>query len=247
MAFNLNLYDDSYDGEYKLFRDTSEELIDMYGVPIKYLITEKINQDDIFGEHSHIKIDNNSVYQFFVKPNATDMWEGESNLFSKFGLQNLDSISVYVARTNFEKIHPEIVNREGRATVDNLPNGNLVIFNNNKIMEVTNFELSTVDHGNNNVFTSDREKNVYKLTLKTYIFNHDDRSESSGISESDNFEYEDFGNLEKIFGADEERVENVVHRAEEKILEDETIYPSEVRKKPIRNKTDEKNPFGDFG
>jgi hypothetical protein len=246
MNFNFN-DDPSHDNEYLLFRSTSEEVINLYGVPIKYLITEKINQDHIFGEHSHIKIDNEAVFNLMALPSATDMWEGDSSIFSKFGLQNMDSIGIFVSRTEMEKLHPELVNREGRATVDNLPNGNLVIFGSNKIMEVSDFELATTEHGNNNIFTSDRDKNVYKLTLKTYIPNHDDMSQADDISESDKFEYEDFGNLESIFDADSEEEENVTHRAEDKVLEDEVIYPAEVRKKPIRNRTDETNPFGDFG
>jgi hypothetical protein len=248
MSFNLNLYDDSYDGEYELFRSTSEELINMYGVPIKYLITEKINQDHIFGEHSHIKIDNESVFNMFAMPSATDMWEGDSNIFSKFGLESLDVISIFISRTDFENIHPEITNREGKATVDNMPYGNLVVFNNNKIMEVTNVELASSEHGNNNVFTSDRDKNVYKLTLKSYLFNHDDTSKGTEITESDKFDYEeDFGNLSKIFDSEEENKENVKHRAEEIVMEDETIYPSKVKKKPVRIKTEEANPFGYLG
>jgi hypothetical protein len=244
---NFNLGDSTHDSEYNLFRTTSEELINLYGVPIKYLITEKINQDTIFGEHSHIKIDNETIHQLYAMPSATDMWEGDSNLFSKFGLQNLDTISIFVSRTDMETIHPEITNREGKATVNNLPNGNLVTFDNNKIMEVTNFELSSTEHGNNNVFTSDRDKNVYKLTLKTYFYNHDDTSKADEISESAKFEYEDFGNLDAIFSDDEEQKEEVTTRAEAPILEDEVIYPAEERVKPVRRKVDENNPFGDFG
>jgi hypothetical protein len=114
-------------------------------------------------------------------------------------------------------------------------------------MEVTNFQLASTEHGNNNVFTSNRHKNVYKLTLKTYFYNHDDLSKAQDISTSDTFEYEDFGNLEAIFSDEEEQLENVKHRAEETVIEDEVIYPQEVRQKPIRQKTEETNPFGDFG
>ena len=244
---NFNLGDDSYDGEYELFRSTSEELINLYGVPIKYLITEKINQDEIFGEHSHIKIDNETVHPLYAMPSATDYWEGDSQLFSKFGLQSLDTINIFIARSEMEKLHPELVNREGRATVGNLPNGNLVTFDNNKIMEVTGFELASTEVGNNNVFTSDRDKNVYKLTLKSYIHNHADTTKAAEISESDKFEYEDFGNLEAIFADDEEKKEDVTKRAEEVILEDEVIYPSEPRVREVRIKKEESNPFGDFG
>jgi hypothetical protein len=246
MNFNFSS-DNSHDSEYELFRDTTAELINLYGVPITYLITEKINQDSIFGESSHIKIDNEAAHKLFAMPNATDMWEGDSNLFSKFGLQNLDSISLFIAREEMEKLHPELVNREGKASVDNLPNGNLVVFDNNKIMEVTNFDLASADFGNNNVFTSDRHKNVYKITLKTYFYNRDDLSKADDITESDKFDYEDFGNLDSIFNDDSESAEEVQHRSQEKILSDEVIYPNEVRQKPVRAKEEENNPFGDFG
>ncbi len=245
---NFNLEDGTdHDSEYLLFRSTTEELINLYGVKLVYIITEKINQDSIFGEHSHIKINNENTFEMYAKPENTDTWEGDSTLFSKFGLQNLDTMSFFISRTDMERIHPEIVNREGKASVDNLPHGNLVKLPNNKIMEVTDMKLESDTFGNNNVFTSDRQKNVYKLSLKTYFYNHDDTAKANDISESDNFEYEDFGNLEAIFSDDAEQLENVTHRSEGKVLEDEVIYPAEVRKKPIRNKTEEENPFGDFG
>jgi len=244
---NLNLYDSSHDREYELFRDTTEELINMYGVPVKYLITEKINQNEIFGEWSHLKIDNQKVHQFFGLPSASDNWEGDNSLFSNFGLQNVESINIFIPRKVMEVIHPEIVNRDGKATIENLPIGNLVVFESNKIMEVTGFELSSADFGNNNVFTSDRLKNVFKLKLKSYIPNRDDYSSADDITDSNNFDYGDFGNLDSIFRDEEEEVKNVTHKAEDVVLKNETIYPAEVREKPIREKTKEDNPFGYLG
>jgi len=245
MNFNLGT---GHDNEYKLFRDTTKELINLYGVYCKYIITEKINQDKIFGEHSHIKVDKDSVFEFFMLPSETDNWGGESDLFSKFGMQNLDTITMFVARDDMEEIHPEIVFREGKATIENLPNGNLVVFPNNKIMEVTSFKLTSEDFGNNNVFTSDLTKNVYKIVMKTYIANHDDYSKANEITHSENIEGydEDFGKLASIFDTDEIDKE-IVTRAEEVIIEDEVIYPSTVRKKPVRNKVAEDNPFGSLG
>ena len=244
MNFNYST-DSSHNNEYELFRSTTEELINLYGIRIKYIITEKINQDNIFGEHSHIRVDNENVHEFFAKPEETDQWGGEGDLFSKFGLQNLDTISVFVSREDMEKIHPEIVQREGKTTIENLPHGNLVVFDSNKIMEVTDMKLAGDFGGRNNVYDSNLIKNVYKLTLKTYIANRDDYSAAEDISNSDEVEYEDFGNLDSIFNGEEENREEQNHRAEEEILEDETIYPNEVRKKPVREK--EENPFGDFG
>jgi hypothetical protein len=192
-------------------------------------------------------VDNEAIHNLFAMPNATDMWEGDSTLFSKFGLQNLDSISLFIAKEEMEKLHPELVNRDGKASVDNLPNGNLVVFDNNKIMEVTNFDLASADFGNNNVFTSNRDKNVYKLTLKSYFFNHDDIQKGKDISSTEKFDYEDFGNLSKIFESEEEEHTEVTDRTEEKVIEDEIIYPNPARKTPIRDKKAEENPFGYLG
>ena len=245
MNFNLNDGSD-HDNEYELFRSTTEELINLYGVKLIYMITEKIGQDKIFGESNHIKIDNENTFEIYGKPENTDTWGGDGELFSKFGLQNLDTMSFFISRTDMEKIHPEIVNREGKASIENLPHGNLVRMPNNKLMEVTDMKLQADTFGNNNVFTSDRIKNVYKLTLKTYFYNHDDLSKADDISSSDHVEYEDFGNLESIFSDEEDQRTEVTHRVEEQVLEDETIYPQEVRQKPVRKQVPE-SPFGDLG
>jgi hypothetical protein len=244
MNFNFST-DDSTNPEYELFRSTTEELINLYGIKIKYIITEKVNQDDIFGEHTHIKVDNEKVHEFFAKPEETDTWGGEGDLYSKFGLQNLDTMNIYVSRSDMEKVHPEIALREGRATIENLPHGNLVVFDSNKIMEVTDMKLSSDTFGNNNVFDSNLAKNVYKLSLKTYIANRDDYSAAEDISNSDEVEYEDFGNLESIFGSEEENREEQDHRAKDVLLEDEIIYPNELRSTAIREKED--SVFGDLG
>jgi len=244
MNFNYST-DGSHNSEYDLFRSTTEEMINLYGIKIKYIITEKVNQDTIFGEHSHLRIDNENVHEFFAKPEETSQWEGDNSLYSKFGLQNMDTMNIFVSRTDMEKIHPEIVNREGKATVDNLPHGNLVSFDSNKLMEVTEMRLTSDTFGNNNVFDSNLTKNVYKLTLKSYIANRDDYSTADDISNSDEVDYEDFGNLESIFNNEEENKEEQEKRSKLPVLEDEVIYPQEPRKKPVRK--NENNPFGDFG
>ena len=242
---NFNIDEPGNDGEYNLFRSATEEIISLYGVKLIYLITEKINPDYIFGEHHSIAVNSENSFELYGYPETTDTWDGDGTLFSKFGLQNLDTISFYVSRTDMEKIHPEIVSREGKATVDNLPHGNIISLPNNKLMEVTDMKLESNTFGNNNLYTSNRTKNVYKLTLKTYVANRDDYSKAQDISNSDEVDYEDFGNLESIFNAEEENRENQIKRAEERIPEDEIIRPNEVRQKPI--KKDNNSPFGDFG
>jgi hypothetical protein len=112
-------------------------------------------------------------------------------------------------------------------------------------MEVTNFEHEV--EGNSNLFPYDLKKNVYKITCKSYIANRDDYSKADDISSSSEFDYEDFGNLESIFNDEDEKTENITTSSQAPILEDEIIYPNTIKQKPIRDKSKENNPFGDFG
>jgi len=248
MGFNFNLEDTTdHDNEYLLFRSTTEELINLYGVKITYIITEKVQQDKIFGEHQSIKIDNTSTFEFYAQPEETETFGGDGDLYSKFGLQSLDTMSFYISRTDMERVHPEIVNRTGTVTIGNLPHGNIIKLPNNKLLEVTDMKLQSDTFGNNNAFTTDRHKNIYKLTAKSYIYNHDDVTSAQDITISDNAVYNDFGNLEAIFSDDTVQEQNITDKSQTVIPADENLYPAEPRKKPIRDTTKDNNPFGDFG
>jgi len=224
--FNLNLENNNYDGEYELYRSTSKELVNMYGVLVKYIKIDRINKNYIFGEWSHIKIDSNKIYEIYILPSEKDNWGGEDDLFSKFGLGDLQTLVVYIAADSFEVIHPNITNKE-LLVVDELPNNNLIVFQNNKVMEVTDFKLTHSEHGNNNIYTSNRSKNVYKLTLKSYIADN-----SIKLVTDDSLD--DFSNLDSIFNSNDFDIV-------------EETKPTLDRKLPIRDKNKEKNPFGDLG
>jgi len=194
MNFNYST-DESHNPEYNLYGNITEEMINLYGINIKYLITAKINQDEIFGESQYIKVNNSNVFSFFIYPQDSTAFDGDDSIYSKFGLQNLDGMTIFISRNSFELVHSELVNKNQSVEINNIPIGNLIIFNSNKIMEITGFELSSADFGHNNVFDSKLTKNVYKLTLKSYIPNRDDYSETEDITT----DYKDFGNLESEF------------------------------------------------
>lgn len=242
MNFNLGGTENT-SGEYELFRSTTQELINLYGIYSKYIKVDRINQDFVFGEHTHISIDKDKVFEFYMLPGETDNWAGAGDLFSKFGLQNNDSIKMYIGVENMLEIHPNIVEKIGKGW--DFIVGNLVVLPNNKIMEITSFEHEV--EGNNNLFTYDQRKNVYSINLKSYIANHDEYSKAQDITDSDTYDYKDFGNLDSIFASEVEETEEIERRAKEVPLEDEVIYPDPIRKTPIRKTKEEENPFGVFG
>lgn len=183
--------------EYDLFRSNTKELISLYGIEVSYFITDKLNKNEILGEHSRISYDTKKAHKIFVAPDNTENWGGMS-AFTPFGLQNSESLVVIISGDDMEKLHPNIVFLEG-TNYDNII-GDIVIFDSGKIMEVS--MISPLVEGNNNLFSYSDKKNAYKLTLKTHI---DYNDEISDVKNEEHEEYEKIEELEKIFELDIEQ------------------------------------------
>jgi hypothetical protein len=182
-------FNSSQKPEYDLFRSTTNEFINLYGLECKYIKTDKINKDFTFGEYSHLAIDSQNIFSISLKLSNDESWDG-GNVFSKFGLSNLDTSDAFVSAITMETIHPNITNLIGSGWDEII--GNLVVFPSGKIMEITNFNHEV--QGSNNLFPFSDKKNIYKLTLKQYIANRDD------IPQEVEVEIPSFTNLEDIFG-----------------------------------------------
>jgi len=238
MNFN---YNQDTSKEYELFKNQTKELIHLYGLNVKYLITEKVNKDIIFGEYSHIKIDNTNIFPMYMLPEETDGWGDGGSIYSNFEFSNLDTQTMYIAVDDMETIHPNIPNRIGKGW--DFIIGNLVVFPNNKIMEVTDFEHEV--KGLNNLFPYDTRKNVYSIKIKQYIANRDDYSTADGITESDEVIYTDFGNLAEILGVNDSTKIEQDDMGEEIPNINDVIFTNPTRTKAIREYED--NVFGDLG
>lgn len=148
--------------EYELNTSLTEEMINLYGVLTKFLITEKINPDpNVFGDYSHLKSDSSKIYDIYMMPENTEEWDTSQYGMNEFGLLNFDNVSLFVAKSSFDVLGT--VNNEFANII-----GNLIVFPNNKIMEVTDVEWMVP--GVNNLFTYNDTKSVYKLTCKPYEF-----------------------------------------------------------------------------
>ena len=153
---NLNIDGDT---EYDLNTSLIDEVIKMYGIETKFMITEKINRDDtVFGDYSHIKSDSAKIYDVYMLPEVSEDWDGGDYAFNPFGLTNFENISLFVAKSDIDLM--DLTNEH--------VTGNLIVLPNNKIMEVTNTSYETP--GINNLFTTSNAKSVLKLTCKPYEF-----------------------------------------------------------------------------
>jgi len=147
--------------EYDLHSSMIDEVINLYGIAVKFLIVSKINSDDlVFGDYSHLKTDSNKVYELFMLPEASDDWEASDVSFGQFGLSNFENVTLFVSKNLINETIPDIASGINRIT------GNIIVLPNNKIMEITN--VSWEVPGINNLFTQKDAKSVIKLSCKPY-------------------------------------------------------------------------------
>lgn len=142
--------------EYDLNTSLIDEVIKLYGVLTKFLVTEKINKDDnVFGDYSHLKSDNTRIYDIYMLPEVSEDWESSSFAFNNFGLTNFENVNLFVARADID----------ATGLTDHIV-GNLILMPNNKLMEITNGSWEVP--GINNLFTNADRRSVLKLTCKPY-------------------------------------------------------------------------------
>lgn len=227
--------------EYSLYTDMTDELINLYGIEIKYLIAEKINNDDlIFGDYSHLKTDSSKSFKISALPENSDTWDNTGINFSQFGLVNLDNISLFVSKKTVLGIYPDIESSRGFEGII----GNLIVLPNNKIMEITDIQFEVP--GVNNLFVNSDQKSVYKFSCKPYDFkliNEIDTDNNTNISIDDSSEYNTLDNYFSELIDKKDELENSTE-----INSSEITYNNidKVKtNKPLIDKT-ETNVFGEF-
>lgn len=87
--------------EQHLYEDLIIESLKIYGQDAYYLPRTIINRDDIFGEDSSSKFDDAFMIETYVE-NA-EGFEGEGDLYSKFGLEIRDEANFIISRRQWER------------------------------------------------------------------------------------------------------------------------------------------------
>ena len=230
--YNFNINDNP---EYDLNASLIDETINLYGIPVKFLVTTKLNSDDnIFGDYSSIKTDNSKIFEIYAMPENTESWDSAGYNFSEFGMLNLDAVAVFVSKNTVENI----MELDFKQMYNNL-----VVMPNNKVMEVTDVQFEVP--GVNNLFTFKNAKSVYKLTLKPYALKLTDEINRQDISIEDG---EDYSTLDNYFDELLDRktavdTEMEINPSVDTIIKSDPI--DIVQKKPAVNKIED-SIFGEF-
>lgn len=143
---------------YNLNTSLIEEVINLYGILVKFLVVEKINRDDVvFGDYSHLKSDSTKIYDIYMLPEESENFISIDSAFNGFGLTNSETINLFMPASALATI----------GLTKGLT-GNLIVLPNNKVMEITQESWETP--GMNNLFTNIDVKSVIKLSCKAYDF-----------------------------------------------------------------------------
>ena len=161
--------------EQNLVEDLVVESLRMYGHNCYYLPRTIVNEDTILGEATNSTFDD--AYEVEMYLDGNEGFEGEGDLYSKFGVEVRDSATFTISRRTWERF----VSLDVNLATGLRPNeGDLIYFPLGKKL----FEIGFVDH--DDPFYQLANLPVYKLRCRTFDYSHEDMA--TGISEIDDIE-----------------------------------------------------------
>ena len=101
--------------EKNLYRDLIAEAIQIFGHDVHYLDRTIVAEDTLLGEDSLSKFSYQAKIEMYVE-GAEGGYEGEKELMSKFGLQNLSELTFVVAKHRFQQYTKQIRIESGTDT-----------------------------------------------------------------------------------------------------------------------------------
>lgn len=175
MNFNLNI---GTKPDYDLNSNLIKEVISMYGIQIKLILQERVNNDQVvFGDYSHLFSDGEHSHTMFALPENQEEFDTLDYGFSFSGFHDLSTINLFVHKDSIENlpgVEPINVssrdyNQKMKITVQDMDKhliGSLIVLPSGKILEVTNQEYEVP--GVNNLYQSKNSKSAYKLSCVVY-------------------------------------------------------------------------------
>lgn len=213
--FNIN------NNEYLTHNDMTEEVIRLYGIPIKIILKTQ-NFDNIFGTYEDLNDFKDIDIEIYALPENTD--DMEDTLYSIHGLNSTAEISLFISRKKLKYEPKDLI-------------GSVVIMPSNKLMEITSVTINVP--GINNMFTYNRVKSCYKLNCKSYFFNKNSNTKLETIkTEQDDLYQDELVQQEMVkLRKDFDRLDNYF----ESMIEGETEIEEFIPLKPIENNASKEN------
>ena len=171
MATNV-FFNHAVKTEQNLVEDLIVESLRFYGHNVYYLPRKIVNEDTILGDAAESSFED--AYEVEMYLEGTEGFEGEGELYSKFGIVTRDSASFILSRRSWERF----VSLDANLATGLRPNeGDLIYFPLSKSL----FEIKFVEH--ENVFYQMGKLYTFKLSCDLYEYSGEDFNTS--ISELD--------------------------------------------------------------
>ena len=171
-----NLYfSDKVRSEQNLYEDIVIESLKVYGQDVYYLPRDLVGEDRIFGEDVPSRF--NSSYKIEMYIENIDGFDGEGDLFTRFGVEIRDEATFVVSRRRWTQ---QVARMDTEVTAVRPLEGDLIY------LPMTNklFEIRHVEH----------EQPFYQLSnlpvfkLRATLFEYSDEDLDTGIAEIDKIE-----------------------------------------------------------
>ena len=171
MATNV-FFNHAVKTEQNLVEDLIVESLRFYGHNCYYLPRKIVNEDTILGDAAESSFED--AYEVEMYLEGTEGFEGEGELYSKFGIETRDSASFIISRRSWERF----VSLDANLATGLRPNeGDLIYFPLSKSL----FEIKFVEH--ENVFYQLGKLYTFKMSCDLYEYSGEDFNTS--ISEID--------------------------------------------------------------
>lgn len=182
MNFNITV------AESKIFYDAMDEAIEHFGVQLIYIRAENKNRDAILGEYLQQEYKSENVYEVYGRFESLAAFEGELDLYSKFGIQTQENMHINISSKTFNDLGFQ-------------PMQNDIIFwkDGQCAFEVT-FVSREVD---DTAFYMGGKPNaiVWRITTHKYVYDND--KFSTGVSALDS------DVIESVTETDNERIDDI--------------------------------------
>ncbi len=156
----------------EVYQDLLTQAVGMYGVQVYYIPRNIINFDKIY------ETDDQSTYNQAIPTvvylESVDGFSGQKDIFTKFGLEIRDQVTLTMARRTFESTIQPITNQERPME------GDLIFF----ALNLKCFQIKFTN--NKEIFYPIGELPLYRLTLE--LFEYSDETFNTGIPEIDSIQ-----------------------------------------------------------
>jgi hypothetical protein len=163
--------------EQGLVQDLVNESIQIHGIDVYYLPRQYVTEKTVIKEV--IESQFNNAYPIEAYVNSYDRYEGQGTILSKFGIQELDDLSLIISKERFEIYITPLIKNINDIKISNRPKeGDLIYFPYGNRL----FEIKYVEH--ESPFYQLRKNYVYEL--KCELFRYENEVINTGIDFIDN-------------------------------------------------------------